>query len=69
MIIKMQTVATPDEIAAVEAKLHTLGYTTGKMIGEPVTLIGVYGDIFRLPQEELAQRPGVADRTRFFGEG
>ena len=59
MIIKMQTVATPDEIAAVEAKLHTLGYTTGKMIGEPVTLIGVYGDIFRLPQEELAQMPGV----------
>jgi 3-deoxy-7-phosphoheptulonate synthase len=59
MIIKMQTVATPDEIAGVEAKLHTLGYTTGKMIGEPVTLIGVYGDIFRLPQEELAQMPGV----------
>jgi 3-deoxy-7-phosphoheptulonate synthase len=59
MIIKMQTVATPDEIAAVEAKVHTLGYTTGKMIGEQVTLIGVYGDIFRLPQEELGQMPGV----------
>ena len=59
MIIKVQTVAVPDEIAAVEAKPHTLGYTTGKMIGEPVTLIGVYGDIFRLPQEELAQMPGV----------
>ena len=59
MIIKMQTVATPGEIAAVEAKVHTLGYTTGKMIGEQVTLIGVYGDIFRLPQEELGQMPGV----------
>ncbi len=59
MIIKMQTIATPDEIGAVEAKLHTLGYTTGKMIGEQVTLIGVYGDISRLPQEELAQMPGV----------
>ena len=59
MIIKMQTVATPDEIAAVEAKAHSLGYTTGKMVGEEVTLIGLYGDISRLPQEELAQMPGV----------
>ena len=59
MIIKMQTVATPDEIAAVEAKVHGLGYTTGKMIGEQVTLIGVYGDISRLPSEELGQMPGV----------
>ena len=59
MIIKMQTVATPAEIEAVESKLHKLGYKTGKMIGEQVTLIGVYGDIFRLPQEELAQMPGV----------
>ena len=55
MIIKMQTVAKPDEIAAVEAKLYTLGYITGKMIGEQVTLIGVvYGDLFRLSQEEVA---------------
>ena len=59
MIIKMQTVATPDEIAAVEAKAHGLGYTTGKMIGEQVTLIGLYGDISRLPQDEFAQMPGV----------
>jgi 3-deoxy-7-phosphoheptulonate synthase len=59
MIIKMQTVATPEEIGAVEAKLHGLGYTTGKMIGEQVTLIGVYGDIFKLPQDELSQMPGV----------
>jgi 3-deoxy-7-phosphoheptulonate synthase len=59
MIIKMQTVATPDEIAAVEAKVHGLGYTTGKMIGEEVTLIGVYGDISRLPTDELGEMPGV----------
>src|SRR5688572_32788324 len=59
MLIKMQTVATPDEIAAVEAKVHGLGYTTGKMIGEAVTLIAVYGDISRLPSDELAQMPGV----------
>ncbi len=59
MIIKMQTVATPDEIAAVETRVHALGYTTGKMVGEQVTLIGVYGDISRLPSDELGQMPGV----------
>lgn len=59
MLIKMQTVATPDEIAAVEARVHALGYTTGKMVGEQVTLIGVYGDISRLPSDELGQMPGV----------
>ncbi len=59
MIIKMQPVATPEEIGAVETRLHELGYNTGKMVGEQVTLVGVYGDISRLPQEELAQMPGV----------
>ncbi|MEB2283667.1 MAG: hypothetical protein B6D46_15470 [Polyangiaceae bacterium UTPRO1] len=59
MIIKMQTVATAGEIAAVEARVRDLGYTTGKMIGEQVTLIGVYGDISRLPVDEIGQMPGV----------
>ena len=59
MLIKMQTVATPDEIAAVEAKVHGLGYTTGKMIGEEVTLIGVYGDISACRRTSSRQMPGV----------
>jgi 3-deoxy-7-phosphoheptulonate synthase len=59
MIVKMSSIATDAEVQAIEAKLHALGYKTGKMIGEQVTLIGVYGDIFRLPQEEIAQMPGV----------
>src|SRR5438094_33824 len=59
MIVKMSSIATEAEIQAIDAKLHALGYKTGKMIGEQVTLIGVYGDISRLPQEELAEMPGV----------
>jgi len=59
MIVKMSSIATDAEIQAVDARLHALGYKTGKMIGEQVTLIGVYGDIFRLPTEEIAQMPGV----------
>jgi 3-deoxy-7-phosphoheptulonate synthase len=59
MIVKMSSIATDAEIQAIDARLHALGYKTGRMIGEQVTLIGVYGDISRLPQEEIAQMPGV----------
>jgi 3-deoxy-7-phosphoheptulonate synthase len=59
MIVKMSSIATDAEIQAVDARLHALGYKTGKMIGEQVTLLGVYGDISRLPTEEIAQMPGV----------
>ena len=50
MLVKMRRDATPDEITAVEVKLHDLGFKTGKMVGEEITLVGVYGDISRLPQ-------------------
>ena len=48
MLVKMSGRATSSEIAAIEEKLHGLGYTTGKMVGEEITLIGVYGDITQL---------------------
>jgi len=53
MIIKMQPAATPQEIEAVEAGLHALGYKTGKMVGEEVTLIGVYGTSHACPKKSL----------------
>ncbi|MBI2997044.1 MAG: 3-deoxy-7-phosphoheptulonate synthase [Deltaproteobacteria bacterium] len=59
MIVKMSRGATPDEVSAVEEKLHGWGYTTGKMIGEEITLIGVYGDISLLPVGELQEMGGV----------
>jgi 3-deoxy-7-phosphoheptulonate synthase len=59
MIIKMSRRATPEEVAAVEAKLHGLGYKTGKMVGEEITLIGVYGDISQLPAAEIQEMGGV----------
>jgi len=55
----MRPGALPEEIEAVDEKLHRLGYKTGRMVGEQVTLIGVYGDISALPTEELEQMPGV----------
>ena len=32
MLVKMRRDATRDEVAAVEDKLHTLGFKTGKMV-------------------------------------
>jgi len=60
MLVKMRSNATPDEVAAVEGKLHGLGFKTGKMVGEEITLIGVYGDISRLPLGEIEELAGVA---------
>ncbi len=59
MIVKMSRRATLEEVAAVEEKLHGWGYKTGKMIGEEITLIGVYGDITRLPTGEVREMAGV----------
>ncbi len=59
MLVKMSERATSSEIAAIEEKLHGLGYTTGKMVGEEITLIGVYGDITRLPSGEIQEMAGV----------
>jgi 3-deoxy-7-phosphoheptulonate synthase len=59
MIVKMSRRATAEEVAAIEAKLHGLGYKTGKMVGEEITLIGVYGDISLLPIVEIQEMGGV----------
>jgi len=59
MIVKMSNRATPEEIAAVEDKLHDWRYKTGKMVGEEITVIGVYGDITRLPVGEVQEMGGV----------
>src|SRR2546426_1248636 len=59
MLVKMRPDATKDEVAAVEKKLHGLGYKTGKLVGTEITLIGVYGDISRLPEGEIEELAGV----------
>jgi len=59
MLVKMRRDATPDEVAAVEGKLHGLGFKTGKMVGDEITLVGVYGDITQLPVGEIEELAGV----------
>jgi 3-deoxy-7-phosphoheptulonate synthase len=59
MLVKMRRDATREEVVAVEEKLHGLGFKTGKMVGEEITLVGVYGDISRLPVGEIAELAGV----------
>src|SRR6476660_8295632 len=59
MLVKMRRDAVPDEVKAVETKLHAHGFKTGKMVGEEITLIGVYGDISLLPVGEIEELAGV----------
>ena len=59
MLVKMRRDATPDEVKTVEAKLHDLGFNTGRLEGTELTLVGVYGDISKLPSGEIAELPGV----------
>ena len=58
MLIKMTKRATAEEIIAIENKLHDWGFKTGKMIGEEITLVRGYGDITRLPTDEVRERAG-----------
>src|SRR5262249_9907256 len=59
MLVKMRRDASRDEIDAVEHRIVDLGFKVGKMIGEEITLIGVYGDSSRLPTSELEEMAGV----------
>src|SRR5262245_34974741 len=59
MLVKMRRQATPDEIKTVEKKLHDLGFKTGRLEGTELTLVGVYGDISKLPSGEIEELPGV----------
>jgi len=59
MLIKMTRGATQEQVDLIEEKLHKLGYKTGKLIGEEITLLGVYGDITQLPIGEIQEMGGV----------
>jgi 3-deoxy-7-phosphoheptulonate synthase len=59
MLVKMRRDATPDEVKTVESRLHDLGFNTGRLEGTELTLVGVYGDISKLPTGEIAELPGV----------
>src|SRR5215510_12334581 len=59
MLVKMRRGATADEVRAIEHRLADLGYKTGLLVGEEITLVGVYGDISRLPTGEIEEMAGV----------
>lgn len=59
MLVKMRRGATPDEVRVIEDRLTDLGYKIGIMVGEEITLIGVYGDISLLPTGEIEEMAGV----------
>jgi len=60
----MKRQATAEEVAAIEDKLHGLGMETGKMVGAEITLIGAYGDVTKIPEDEIARMAGVDEIIR-----
>jgi len=59
MLVKMRPGASADEVRAIEDRLADLGFKTGIMVGEEITLIGIYGDISRVPSGEIEEMAGV----------
>ncbi|MGD0946393.1 MAG: 3-deoxy-7-phosphoheptulonate synthase [Candidatus Binatia bacterium] len=59
MLVKMRPGASAGEVRAIEDRLADLGFKTGIMVGEDITLIGVYGDISRLPSGEIEEMAGI----------
>jgi len=59
MLVKMRPGASASEVRAIEDRLTDLGFKTGIMVGEEITLIGIYGDISRLPSGEIEEMAGV----------
>lgn len=59
MLVKMRLGSSTDEVRAIEDRLADLGFKTGILTGEEITLIGVYGDISRLPSGEIEEMAGV----------
>jgi 3-deoxy-7-phosphoheptulonate synthase len=59
MLVKMRPGATTDEVRAITDRLADLGYRTGTLVGEEITLIGIYGDISRLQTAEIEEMAGV----------
>ncbi|MFI5397155.1 MAG: 3-deoxy-7-phosphoheptulonate synthase [Candidatus Binatia bacterium] len=55
----MRPGSSTDEVRAIEDRLADLGFKTGILVGEEITLIGVYGDISRLPSGEIEEMAGV----------
>lgn len=64
MIVKMRRNATHEEVLAVETKLNNASFKTGRMQGDEITVIGVYGDITSLPREEISALAGVEELIR-----
>jgi 3-deoxy-7-phosphoheptulonate synthase len=64
MIIKMRINAEEKCIKNVEHKLNELGYEIGEIIGRERTVIGIKGDVSKLPIETISTLDGVEEVIR-----
>jgi 3-deoxy-7-phosphoheptulonate synthase len=64
MLIVMKPRCTPEDIAAVEAKIRSLGFTPHSIPGEARTAIGVTGNPGSIERTQFLVMNGVADAIR-----
>jgi 3-deoxy-7-phosphoheptulonate synthase len=61
MIIVMKHTATEEDIAAVSAKLESLGFKARRIVGEERSVLGAVGKAVRPPKDLFVEMPGVAE--------
>jgi 3-deoxy-7-phosphoheptulonate synthase len=61
MIIVMKHTATEEEIAAISAKLESLGFKARRIVGEERSVLGAVGKAYRPPKELFSEMAGVAE--------
>jgi 3-deoxy-7-phosphoheptulonate synthase len=61
MIIVMKHTATEEEVAAVSAKLESLGFKARRIVGEERSVIGAVGKATRPPKDAFVEMSGVAE--------
>jgi 3-deoxy-7-phosphoheptulonate synthase len=64
MLIVMQSRSTPEDIAAVEQRIRTLGFTPHSIPGEGRTAIGITGNSGPVDPKPFLAMSGVADAIR-----
>lgn len=64
MVIVCKNTATKEQLGAIEALVKSYGLSMHKSVGENMTVLGLVGDVRRLPADRLLSYEGVEDIVR-----
>lgn len=64
MVIVCKNTATKEQLSAIEELVKSYGLSMHKSVGENMTVLGLVGDVRRLPADRLLSYEGVEDIVR-----